>query len=75
MAAHRAVFFRYSWMDYSTLCPGSLRLVPPKDQTAEWRRDYQGMRSEMFFGIVPGFEEILQVVGEFEERFNRTARR
>jgi len=50
-------------MDHTTLCPGSLRLVPPKDQTAEWRRDYQAMRTEVFFRIVPGFEEIVQVVG------------
>ncbi len=28
IACHRKVFFRYSWMDYSTLAPGKLRLVP-----------------------------------------------
>src|SRR5437773_1973420 len=28
------------------LSPGSLRLVPPEDQAAEWRRDYHAMRTE-----------------------------
>ncbi|HUA68218.1 MAG TPA: nucleotidyl transferase AbiEii/AbiGii toxin family protein [Candidatus Saccharimonadales bacterium] len=71
VAAHREIFFRWSWVDYNTLRPGSLRLVPPADQLALWRQDYQTMRSEMFFGDVPKFDEILCVVGEFEKRFNQ----
>jgi len=31
------------------------------------------MRTEMFFGDVPAFDEILRVVGEFEKTFNATA--
>jgi hypothetical protein len=38
-----------------------------------WRQDYQAMRSEMFFGDVPKFDEILRVVGEFEKRFNQSS--
>jgi hypothetical protein len=72
VAEHRAIFFRYSWMDYSTLRPGALRLVPPDDQLAGWRADYEQMRGGMFFGPVPHFDEILRVVGEFEQRFNET---
>jgi len=48
-----------SWMDYSTVCPGSLRLVPPKDQTAEWRRVYQGMRTKMLFRHCAGLRKNL----------------
>jgi hypothetical protein len=48
VAAHREIFFRWSWVDYTTLHPGSLRLVPPDDQLALWRQDYQTMRGEMF---------------------------
>ena len=29
------------------------------------------MRDTMFFGDTPTFDEILRVVGEFEQRFNR----
>ena len=70
---HREIFFHISWVDYTTLRPGSLRLLPlPHDRDA-WRRDYEQMRGPMFFGEIPSFAEILRVVGGFEQQFNRTA--
>lgn len=72
VAAHRQAFFDYGWMDYTTMRPGSLCLIPPPDQLASWRSDYGKMRQEMFFGDVPDFDEILRVVGEFERTFNQT---
>lgn len=71
VAAHRAIFFEQSWMDYSTLTRGSLRLVPPDEQVPAWRQDYRTMQAEMFFGEVPSFEEVLRVVAEFEAQFNQ----
>jgi len=71
IAAHRAVFFNQNWMDYDTLRPGSLCLVPRKDQIATWRQDYNAMRGEMFFGEVPAFDEIIEVVSDFEKKFNQ----
>ncbi|OPX32003.1 MAG: hypothetical protein B1H09_01565 [Gemmatimonadaceae bacterium 4484_173] len=70
-AVHRQVYFRWTWMDYSTLKKGKLRIVPEVDQEAEWRRDYGAMQNEMFYGYVPSFDEVLQVVSEFEQAFNR----
>ncbi len=69
-AYHREIYFRWSWMDYSTLAKGKLQLVPFPDQEAEWRRDYNAMGIEMFFGKVPEFSEILQVTREFQDNFN-----
>jgi hypothetical protein len=69
-AAHRAVYFNWSWMDYGTLRKGSLRIVPLEGHVGEWRQDYEAMRGEMFFGEVPAFDEVLRVVGEFERTFN-----
>jgi hypothetical protein len=74
VAAHRAVFFRYAWMDYGTLQAGTLRLLPEPAQREAWERDYATMRDTMFFGEAPAFDEILDVVGEFERRFNAGAR-
>ena len=71
VAAHREVFFRQSWVDYSTHRPGSFRLVPLDSQRSEWLADYRQMQGPMFFATVPDFQEILHVVGEFEHRFNR----
>lgn len=71
VADHREIFFRYSWVDYSTHKPGSFRLVPTLAQLPAWKADYQAMLGPMFFGDAPSFEEILRAVGEFEGRFNR----
>lgn len=67
---HRSLFFNWSWVDYSTMCRGSLRLIPLDSQLAEWRSDYEAMKSEMFFGKVPSFDEILETIGQFEKEFN-----
>ena len=43
VAAHREIFFRWSWVDYTTLHPGALPLPaarPPR--RCAWRKDYQG---------------------------------
>jgi predicted nucleotidyltransferase component of viral defense system len=73
VAEHRHVYFALSWVDYATLRPGSLRLLPAEAHLASWRQDYQAMAGTMFFGQVPSFESVLQVVGDFERRFNEGA--
>ena len=70
VAAHRQEFFRYGWMDYTTLTKGHIRLLPLPEQEAYWRSDYAAMSSEMFFGYVPSFDEALEVVKRFELEFN-----
>jgi hypothetical protein len=37
-------YFRYAWVDYDTLCPGRLQLVPPDEQLANWKSDYTAMK-------------------------------
>jgi hypothetical protein len=71
-AEHREIFFRLGWVDYATLRPGSLRLTPPADHRDAWQRDYEEMAEAMFYGARPGFDEILWVVGDFEQRFNKS---
>jgi hypothetical protein len=71
VATHRRHFFRQRWMDYATLSKGTLRLIPLKEQEEGWRRDYTAMRAEMFFNDPPSFDDILAVVREFEQNFNR----
>ncbi|MDR1305340.1 MAG: nucleotidyl transferase AbiEii/AbiGii toxin family protein [Verrucomicrobiales bacterium] len=68
---HRKVFFKWSWMDYGTLKPSSIRLCPPATQIQAWRHDYQIMRPEMFYGEVPTFDEIMATVKEFEQTWRR----
>ena len=68
VAAHREVFFAQSWVDYATLQPGTLKLLPTN--AAEWRQDYIAMQREMFRTSPPDFEEIMAVVERFEREFN-----
>jgi len=71
VAAHRKMFFKQSWVDYDTLHRERLRVVPVTDQVADWRRDYEAMRGEMFFNEPPTFDEILEAVRQFEEDLHR----
>ena len=70
VAAHRAVFFRKSREAQASLQPGTLAVVPSGSRRVAWRRDYEAMRESMFFGEPPSFDDILDVVVEFERRFN-----
>ncbi len=72
VAEHREVFFRYSWVDYSTHKPGTFRLSPPPEHLANWRADYQEMLGPMFFGDTPSFEDMIAAASEFEKAFNAT---
>lgn len=74
VAEHRELFFRYSWVDYSTHKPGTFRLAPPAAHAANWRADYQEMLGPMFFGATPTFDEMVNAAAEFETVFNKTAR-
>jgi Nucleotidyl transferase AbiEii toxin, Type IV TA system len=73
VAEHREIFFRYSWVDYSTHKPGSFRLSPPEDHIPMWMADYKAMQGPMFFGPTPSFEEMMVAVSQFEKTFNATA--
>lgn len=73
VAAHRAVFFRRTREAQDALRQGSLRLLPAAERQQDWKRDYEAMRETMFFGDPPQFDKILEIVGEFERRFNALA--
>lgn len=67
---HRKIFFCVSWVDYDTLRRGRLRLTPLPEHIDDWRKDYEAMRTEMFYGTPPSFDDVLTVVTQFESEFN-----
>ncbi len=71
VAQHREVFFQLKEVDYTTLRKGTLRLLPTSEQLADWRNDYNAMQTDMFIGTPPSFDEVLAVVGAFEQEFNK----
>jgi len=70
VAAHRQVYFNITWVDYDTLRPGNLRILPADDDLRAWKNDYSSMQAEMFFGPVPKFDEMLSVIEVFQNEFN-----
>jgi Nucleotidyl transferase AbiEii toxin, Type IV TA system len=68
---HKQVFFRSGWAHYETARQGAPRLSPAPDRLKLLEADYDRMQ-EMFFGDRPTFPEILQGIGEWEGRFNKT---
>jgi len=70
VAEHREIFFRLTWVDYTTHKPGAFRLTPPTDHLTNWRTDYKAMQGPMFFGDTPSFNELMVAAAGFERRFN-----
>lgn len=73
VAEHREIFYRYTWVDYSTHKPGTFRLSPNPDHMANWRSDYEAMLGPMFYGDAPTFDEMMDVIAEFENAFNASS--
>lgn len=71
--AHRLIFFRKAKAIQEARKAGSFRLMPPDAHRDAWRAGYDKMREPYFFRDPPPFDEILRVVGEFEQQFNATA--
>lgn len=63
--AHRKAFFDYTWVNYATLVPSSLKLVPPEVALSEWQADYKAMQS-MFHAKPPEFPELLDALKTIE---------
>lgn len=72
VAGHREIFFPVSWVDYGTLRPETLEILPRDNQVDEWQKDYVAMQGEMFSITPPDFSVILQAVSRFQDEF-RTA--
>lgn len=68
---HREVFFRITWVDYTTLTKGKLKLLPLEKHIEWWKKDYEDM-SEMFLGDAPTFDEILASITSLEIMINKS---
>lgn len=68
VAAHREVFFPQTWVDYTALKAGILRLLPLPEQEPSWRADYAAMLEEMFSTTPPEFDVVLATIRVFEAK-------
>lgn len=69
---HKQCFFRCGWARYDTARPGTLHLAPAEFRCPGLRTDYNAMRV-MFFGEVPGFDDIVSTLVDLEKEFNSHA--
>jgi hypothetical protein len=70
VAQHKSLFFKSSWAKYGEAAKGTLKILPKKYRIAVLQSDYANMR-EMFFNEPPKFDNILELLSEWEREFNR----
>ena len=68
---HRRAYFKQTWVEYDTMAPGTLRLVPDAARMTAWEKDYEAMQQEMFYGTPPTWQDVITVVARWEKDFNR----
>ncbi len=69
---HRKVFFKITGVDYASMSPGSLNILPHPSHKDIWLHDYEQMKETMFYDPnLPTFEEILAVIKRFQDEFNQ----
>lgn len=73
VAKHKSIFFRSSWAKYDEAKPGTLRLIPKLERISELKQDYIKMK-EMFFGVPPAFDDIIDTLKGLENSINSQLR-
>ena len=66
---HKKIFFQQNRANYDQACKGDIHLSPPEFRLSDLRVDYEKMR-EMFFGLIPPFDEIIAKMTELELQIN-----
>ncbi|MEE8340179.1 MAG: hypothetical protein V3R56_08540, partial [Xanthomonadales bacterium] len=69
VVAFKAKFYPQGWANYQDAAKGNFRLLPEAHIRKTLESDYAQMQ-EMIFGEYPAFNEILSVIGEFEQQLN-----
>ncbi len=67
---HRRFYYTVSWVDYESMVPGSICLVPDATSLLTWKKDYDEMRNVFFFGEAPLFDQIMEAVEVFQADWN-----
>ncbi|MEI7838126.1 MAG: nucleotidyl transferase AbiEii/AbiGii toxin family protein, partial [Planctomycetota bacterium] len=70
VVVHKDRFYHCGWARYAEAIPGSFRLLPRDERTADLHRDYQAMQV-MFFGPVLAFDEILDRLASLAREINK----
>ena len=66
---HRSTLTSMSGVDYSMDIRKNIKLIPPKESLAEWKKDYEDMTAAMIYGEKPAFAELLESMYRLEILF------
>jgi hypothetical protein len=70
---HRERYIRISWMDYSTLQPGSLSFLPPAEVLEAYKKDYETMREQMIYGDAAEYDILIEKLTNLQNILRKTA--
>lgn len=62
-------FYSCNWAKYDNIYNGDLKLVPSSEGLKEFKEDYENMKN-MLFGEYPNFDQIIELLAEFENSIN-----
>ncbi len=68
---HRKNFIGLKGFDYSTLTPATLKIVPPSNVIAEWKKDYERMQESMIYGESLSFDKLIEQITELNRQINQ----
>ena len=68
---HRDRFSAIKGVDYNSLYPPNLNLIPPDRFIKEWKIDYKTMQTNMIPGESPNFEDLINIVKDATEEYNQ----
>ena len=72
---HRSIYYRYAGVDYDALLQDGFGIIPQGSARDAWQQDYEGMSSDMFYGKVPAFDEVMTTMHQFQNEFRAHLKR
>ena len=70
IVAHRKVFNSLKGIDYNNHIPTKINIIPPEKIIKDWKKDYQQMTEQMFYGTSLTFDKLMERIKELQKRVN-----
>jgi len=67
---HRRIFNALKGLDYDTLAPKTINIVPPENIIELWKSDYETMRETMIYGDSLPPNKLIEKIKQLNERIN-----
>lgn len=68
---HRRRFTPISGINYDKHNPKSIMFIPPDSIIKKWELDYEEMKSNMIYGSLLSFDELIKRLKELQDRINK----